>query len=124
MKAFGISAAIAMLALTAHTLAQDAGRGSTPPGISQDGSSASEGALKGGSIAPGETAGVPNEGKALGTPSERAVARCKDLQGTLREQCLKDAAGASTGGTRPSESATPGPVGSDPRAAPPPQNPR
>ncbi len=110
MKAFRISAALATLAFSGFCLAQDAGRGSIPPGTSQDGSSAAGGALKGGSIAPRESTG-------------RAINRCKDLQGTLREQCLRDASGASTGGTRP-DSPAPGPVGRDPRTAPPPQNPR
>lgn len=122
MKAFRISATLAALAFSGFCLAQDAGRGSTPPGTSQDGSSAAEGAIKGGSIAPGETSGVPDD-KALTTPSERALNRCMDLEGTLREQCFKDAAGASTGGTRP-DSPSPGPVERDPRSAPPPQNPR
>lgn len=123
MKAFRISAALATLAFSGLCLAQDAGRGSIPPGTSQDGSSAAEGAIKGGSIAPGESAGVPDDAAVLQTPSERAINRCKDLQGTLREQCFRDAAGASTGGTRPGSSA-PGPVERDPRTAPPPQNPR
>jgi hypothetical protein len=124
MNAFRIFAASALLALAGAALAQDGVRGSVPPGTSQDGSGAPDGALKGGSIAPGETAGVPDEGKAMSTPSERAIARCKDLDGTLREQCLKDAAGASTGGTRPSNSTLPDPIERDPRSAPPPQNPR
>ena len=123
MKAFRIFAALAALACGGFAFAQDPSRGSIPPGTSQDGSSAAEGAIKGGSIAPGETAGVPDEGKVLSTPSERALNRCEDLEGTLREQCFKDAAGASTGGTRP-DSPTPGPVERDPRTAPPPQNPR
>lgn len=116
--------ALALLTPAGFSVAQDAQRGSVPPGTSQDGSGAPDGAIKGGSIAPGETAGVPDEGKAMNTPSERAIARCKDLDGTLREQCLKDAAGASTGGTRPSDSTLPDAIERDPRSAPPPQNPR
>jgi hypothetical protein len=123
MKAFTVSAALAALAFSGFSLAQDAGRGSTPPGTSQDGSSAAGGAIKGGSIAPGESAGVPDDARVLQTPSERSLNRCEDLQGTLREQCAKDAAGASTGGTRP-DAPAPGPVERDPRASPPPQNPR
>jgi hypothetical protein len=122
MNEFRIAVALAALAVAGVSFAQDPARGSIPPGTSQDGSSAAQGAIKGGSIAPGETAGVPDE-KALSTPSERALNRCKDLEGTLREQCFKDAAGASTGGTRP-DAPTPGPVERDPRASPPPQNPR
>jgi hypothetical protein len=123
MKAFRISTALAALVFSGLCLAQDAGRGSTPPGTSQDGSSAAEGAIKGGSIAPGESAGVPDAAPVPKTPSERAVNRCRDLEGTLREQCFKDAAGASTGGSRP-DSPAPGPIERDPRTAPPPQNPR
>jgi hypothetical protein len=83
------------------------GRGSAPGG-----SRPQDGALKGGSIVPGESAGVP----------DNAASRCSDLTGTLREQCLareRDAAG--TGATRLPEldAAKPPP----PREAPPPQNP-
>ena len=113
MNAFIITAAL--LAFAGASVAQDATRGSTPPGASQDGSSAADGAIKGGSIQPGERSGMPEQ-------SSPAAVRCKELQGTLREQCLKDAAGASTGGTRPE--ATPTPVERDQRTDPPPQNPR
>jgi hypothetical protein len=94
--------------------AQDAGRGSIPPGTSQDGSGAAAGAIKGGSIAPGERSGVP----------EKDLSRCKELSGTLREQCLKDAESASTGTTLPGALPKPDPNVRDPRQSPPPQNPR
>jgi hypothetical protein len=71
-----------------------------------------DGAIKGGAILPGESAGMP---------SERAKSRCADLQGTLREQCLAQERGSSTGGTR-----LPDPDIARPpqtREAPPPQNP-
>jgi hypothetical protein len=83
--------------------AGDGVRGSTPPGMSQDGSRPADGALNGGavkggtSIAPGESAGMPKR-----TPSESAEAqkRCDELSGSLRDQCLqKDRNGAATGGT-------------------------
>jgi hypothetical protein len=94
-------------------LAQD--RGSIPPGTSQDGAAPSEGALKGGAIQPGETGGVPDK---------PAAKRCEDLEGTLREQCLRDVR-PSGGATRPRAPATqPGPVEREPRSEPPPQNPR
>jgi hypothetical protein len=71
----------------------DGERGSTPPGLSQDGSRPAEGAIKGGSIAPGESGGMPDKGgsatgdaAAGGTASN--LARCYQLEGTLREQCL------------------------------------
>jgi hypothetical protein len=51
-------------------------------------------------------------------------ARCQQLSGSLREQCLKDAESASTGTTAPGTPAKPDPAVRDPRTAPPPQNPR
>ena len=72
-------------------------RGSTPPGMSQDGAKPSDGAIMGGtSIAPGETAGVPNR-----TPSDSAEAkkRCDEMSGSLREQCLEKERSSATGGT-------------------------
>lgn len=71
-------------------------RGSTPPGMSQDGSKPADGAIKGGAavggspgssaIAPGETGGLPNR-----TPSETAEGkkRCDELTGSLRDECLE-----------------------------------
>jgi hypothetical protein len=93
-------------------LAQDPAperRGSTPPGMSQDGSQPSDGAIQGGAITPGGAAGAAD------------VSRCKELKGALREQCLRDLA-ASAGNARPS-STPPAPVGRDPVTDPPPQNP-
>lgn len=112
MKAFTL--AVALLVFAGLSAAQEPGRGSTPPGTSQDGSGAADGALKGGSIQPGERSGVP----------ERDISRCKELVGTLREQCLKDAESASGGSTLPGAMPKPDPNVRDPRAAPPPQNPR
>jgi hypothetical protein len=86
------------LAQTPGQKAGDGARGSTPPGMSQDGSRPADGAIKGGtSIAPGESAGMPKR-----TPSESAEAqkRCEELTGSLRDQCLeKDRNDAATGGT-------------------------
>jgi hypothetical protein len=65
-------------------------RGSTPPGISQDGSKPADGAIKGGTIAPGETAGMPT----------RKTERCYELSGTLREDCLKQEREAGGGETK------------------------
>ena len=104
--------AACLLALAGAAFSQDPGRASTPPGISQDGSRPAEGAIKGGSIQPGETSGLPQRS---------AIAkRCTELTGTLREQCLRDAESASGGATLP----RPDPMVRDPRTAPPPQNPR
>ena len=56
-------------------------RASTPPGVSQDGSRPSEGAIKGGSIDVRQGAAGPR----------KEIDRCRDLEGTLRVQCLEDA---------------------------------
>jgi hypothetical protein len=87
--------------------------GITSGGAARDGSRPSDGAIKGGSIVPGESAGMP---------TDKAKNRCNDLTGTLREQCLAQEQGASTGGTRVPDAdvAKPPPT----REAPPPQNPR
>ena len=80
-----------------------------------------DGAIKGGSIVPGETAGQP-DGRGTASPSARGVQRCNELTGTLREQCLEQERNAGSGSTR---SADPAAVPT-PRAPgePPPQNPR
>jgi len=114
--------AIAALALPGFAAGQaGAGddRASTPPGTARDGSAPGHGAIKGGAILPGESGGTPDAAPATTPPS--AAARCYELTGTLREQCLRDARGAGVGG-----SAAPGPAPNvrDPAMAPPPQNPR
>jgi hypothetical protein len=62
----------------------DERRGSVPPGTSQDGSGPSAGAIKGGSI---------DSKEAAETDSKRQpeAARCRDLTGALRDQCMADA---------------------------------
>lgn len=69
----------------------------------------SDGAIKGGSIVPGETSGQPD---ARPTPAPaRGIERCNELTGTLREQCIEKEHKAAAGATR-----APG--------EPPPQEPR
>jgi hypothetical protein len=114
MKAFHL--ALGLLVFSGFSAAQEPGRGSTPPGMSQDGSGVADGAIKGGSIQPGERSGMPEQSP--------AVKRCEDLGGTLREQCLKDAQSASGGATLPGALPKPDPNVRDPSTAPPPQNPR
>ena len=75
--------------------ARDATRGNTPPGMSQDGSGPMDGAVKGGSIVPGESAGVPSKGSQ--TSSAERLKRCGELNGTLREDCLAKERGAASG---------------------------
>lgn len=68
----------------------------------------SDGAIKGGSVLPGETSGTPD---ARPAPTPRGADRCNELSGTLREQCLEQERKSSAGATR-----APG--------EPPPQEPR
>jgi hypothetical protein len=79
-----------------------------------DASRPQDGAIQGGSILPGERSGVPHE-----TPG-KAVERCDELQGRLRDQCLlkEQQDRSSVGGTREPAMSEP------PPNAPPPQNPR
>jgi hypothetical protein len=102
-----------------NALGQSEQRGSTPPGQAQDGSKPSEGAIQGGTILPGETSGIP-DGKAQSRPTERA-ARCLELQGTLREECLAQEKRAGTGGTAAPDVRD---IPPSPPLTAPPQNPR
>ena len=72
---------VILLALASSAWAQSEERGSTPPGQSRDGAAPSDGALKGGSILPGESAGIPHD--------KKTKQRCEELSGSLREDCLK-----------------------------------
>src|SRR5690349_14942022 len=85
---------IALFVSAVPAFAQTTGepaRGNTPPGMSQDGSRPADGAIKGGSIRPGESGGQPNTGGTAPSTQER-VQRCEQLEGKLREDCLKDEA--------------------------------
>lgn len=90
---------LACLVASAPALAQaprgDDVRGSARPG-SVDGTRPSDGAIQGGSILPGESAGQP-AGRGPTTPQDRPDSRCQQLSGTLREQCVLDAQRASGG---------------------------
>ena len=78
--------------------AGDGVRGSTPPGMSQDGARPADGALKGGSpILPGESAGIPNKDDPV--TKDTRIQRCDELSGSLREQCLEKDRDAATGAT-------------------------
>ena len=86
--------------LTLPALAQtDAPRGNTPPGMSQDGSRPADGAIKGGSILPGEKAGTPDQSPT--SPRSERLARCDEMTGLLREQCLDKERNAATGSSVP-----------------------
>jgi len=119
MNALRVLLATLAMAFAGVAFAQSEQRGSVPPGQSKDGAAPSEGAIQGGTILPGETSGVP-DGKPQTPPSER-VARCEELQGTLREQCLAQENRAGTGGTKDPQMRETQP--SPPLTAPP-QNPR
>jgi len=107
--------AVLALAFCAAAAAQSESRGTVPPGTAADGSRPSDGAIKGGSILPGERGGVPEN-----APSpERRIAKCNELSGVLRDDCLRREQEAGTGATRPMldpKDKVPG--------SPPPQNPR
>ena len=85
-----------------------------------DGARPSDGAIKGGSIVPGETAGTPDGRSGSPAPAARGVERCNELSGSLREQCLAHERDAASGASQsPAPAATPRSPGE-----PPPQNPR
>ena len=124
MKCYRTLLAIVALGLCGFASAQtgaEGERGSPPLGTSRDGAGPSDGAIKGGAILPGESGGVPDGSPGAAPPAERALSRCYELSGTLREQCLRDARNAGAGATRPSGAP---PTVRDPSNAPPPQNPR
>jgi hypothetical protein len=79
----------------------DPARGNTPPGMSQDGSRPADGAIKGGSIRPGESGGQPNTGGTAPASDER-LQRCEQLEGKLRDDCLKDEQTPASGASVPS----------------------
>ena len=109
MKVLHAAIALALIMSANFILAQTTGtespevRDTTKP-------APADGAITGGSIRRG----------AESTTSEEAIKRCNELSGSLREQCLLQEKGAGTGGTREK----PEDRKADPRAAPPPQNPR
>jgi hypothetical protein len=113
MNAIRFIAVLAALAAGA-AFAQSGGepRGSTPPGTSRDGAAPSDGAIKGGTILPGEQSGMP---------TRKVPSRCEELEGTLRADCLKEEekAGAGAGGSAPPREIQPSPPDVTP-----PQNPR
>ncbi|MGE5639828.1 MAG: hypothetical protein ACM30H_07000 [Clostridia bacterium] len=124
----GAKLLLACLLVSAPAFAQaprdDDVRGSARPG-SVDGSRPSDGAIQGGSILPGESAGQPAAGRGPTTPQDHPAQRCEQLSGTLREQCLLDAQRASGGG-RAADPVTSGSASgrSAPPIDPPPQTPR
>lgn len=73
-----------MLLVASTAWAQSDERGSAPVGQSRDGAGPAHGALKGGTILPGETSGTPD-----GKDGAKMKLRCDELSGTLREDCLK-----------------------------------
>src|SRR5438067_8984188 len=100
---------IALFLASGAALSQTTGdpaRGNTPPGKSQDGAGPADGAIKGGSIRPGESAGLPNTGGTAPSSEER-LQRCEQLEGKLREDCLKDENAPASGASAPSIRRTP-----------------
>ena len=126
MKVIRLIPATALLALasTVYAQAPDTGRSNTPPGMSRGGGGPGDGALTGGSIAPGERGGVPGNSPGRLT-RDQALKRCQDLDGVLREQCVRDAESAGSGASAiPPQKAPIGGSDIEPRMSPPPQNPR
>ena len=111
---------------TAQAPRADDPRGTVPPGSAADGSRPSDGAIKGGSILPGEVGGAPDSGRGPTTPDASSASRCDTLSGTLREQCRQQEQGASSGPTRKPDSETTNSNDRDTglRTEPPPQTPR
>jgi hypothetical protein len=98
---------LALSFVAAGALAQTSGdstRGSTPPGMSQDGAAPAAGAIKGGSIRPGEAGGLPNTGGTAPNSAERKE-RCEQLTGKLRDDCLEKERGAAGASSAPLPSA-------------------
>ena len=111
-----LAATVVLLGLAVPGLAQTTDNPSSTPlgkGTAPDGTRPADGAIKGGSIVPGESSGMP---------TDRQVSRCADLTGTLREQCLAQDKGAASGGTTPPDADVVKPPTT--REAPPPQNPQ
>ena len=104
-----------LLAFSAAAIAQTPGLGDTRPSVpgARDGSAPADGAIKGGSL---EKSGPAVDATKPQTEADSALARCHDLSGSLRDDCLRDERNrnAGAGATRAPEPAT----------APPPQNPR
>ena len=101
--------ALIILSFCSAALAQttgDGARGSTPPGMSQDGAKPADGAIKGGSIVPGEQGGLPGKKDPTATGSTSAserLARCDELSGVLRDDCLRKERSAVGGSSAPRE---------------------
>jgi hypothetical protein len=112
-KMSAIRIAIAALFLSGAALAQTPGMGETRPTVpgARDGSGPAHGAIKSDAVNEREPVVEPGRREA---DSDRAITRCNELSGSLRDDCLRQERNAGAGGTRPSEPAT----------APPPQNPR
>jgi hypothetical protein len=109
--------AVILFTFCGAAAAQTPGVGDTRPTVpgARDGSGPADGAIKGGSIEkPGPaidaTRPLPQ------SEADSAVARCHDLSGSLRDDCLRQERerSAGAGASRAAEPAT----------APPPQNPR
>jgi hypothetical protein len=118
MNLLRVLLAILVVTFAGAAFGQSGERGSIPPGESKDGSRPSDGAIQGGTILPGETGGIPDGTPQ--TPASERVARCHELQGTLRQECLAQENRAGAGGTKGPEARETQP---SPPVTAPPQNP-
>ena len=94
--------ALSLFAVTAvaQTTGDTGTRGNTAPGMSQDGARPADGAIKGGSIRPGESSGLPNTGGTAPNSEER-LKRCEQLTGKLRDDCVQNERSAAGGASAP-----------------------
>ena len=90
---------LALFPALAFAQTGDSPRGNIAPGMSQDGSRPMDGAVKGGSIAPGETGGMPNRDAQTSAPER--LERCNELTGVLREDCIAKERSAAGGSSAP-----------------------
>ena len=104
MRTLQSACILALSFFAAGALAQSTGdtntRGNTAPGMSQDGARPADGAIKGGSIRPGESSGVPNTGGTAPNSQER-LKRCEQLTGKLRDDCVQNERSAAGGASVP-----------------------
>ena len=101
-KSCRLAATLVLLSLALPGLAQTTDNPSSTPlgkGAAPDGGRPGDGAIKGGSIVPGEQGGMPGPKDPTGTTSGERLQRCGELTGVLRTDCLqkeRSAAGGSS----------------------------
>ena len=100
---YGLLLAFSLCGTALAQTTGDGARGSTPPGMSHDGARPADGAIKGGSIVPGEQGGMPGKKDPTGTTTSERLERCDEMTGVLRTDCLKKERSAAGGSSAPGE---------------------